>query len=99
MSKTEATGVPDDSTPATSVSADATEHKPIGVIESVEEDVEGAHKWVDDLQRTVKELTDSTMRSARSLRENSTSQFRFIQVIISHVRFLTSASSDGDTQH
>ena len=48
MSETEATGVPDDSAPATSLSADATEHTPIGVIESVEEAVGGAEKWVDD---------------------------------------------------
>lgn len=81
MSETEANGVPDNPAPATAaVSADATEHKAIGVIESVEEAVGGAEKWVDDLQRTVKESTDSAMRSARSLRENSTSHFRSIQV-------------------
>ncbi|KAJ4913243.1 Uncharacterized protein Rs2_07864 [Raphanus sativus] len=85
MSETEANGVPDNPAPATAaVSADATEHKAIGVIESVEEAVGGAEKWVDDLQRTVKESTDSAMRSARSLRENSTSHFRSIQDFIPH---------------
>ncbi|KAH0869157.1 hypothetical protein HID58_076179, partial [Brassica napus] len=53
-------------------------------IGSVEEAVGGAEKWVDDLQRTVKKSTDSIRRSARSLRENSTSQFRSIQDFIPH---------------
>lgn len=70
MSETEATGVTDDYSPATSISADAT-------IGAVEEAIGGAEKWVDGFQRTVKESTDSAIRS---LRENSTSQFRSIQV-------------------
>ena len=92
MSETEATGVTDDSAPANPVSVDATEHKAIGVIESMEEAVGGAEKWVDDLQRTVKESKDSAMRSARSLRENSTSQFRSIQVTL---RFLETEFDSG----
>lgn len=73
MSETEATGVTDDYSPATSISTDAT----IGAVDSVEEAIGGAEKWVDGFQRTVKESTDSAIRS---LRENSTSQFRSIQV-------------------
>ena len=92
MSETEATGVTDDSAPANPVSVDATEHKAIGVIESMEEAVGGAEKWVDDLQRTVKESKDSAMRSARSLRENSTYQFRSIQVTL---RFLETEFDSG----
>lgn len=88
MSETEATGATDDSAPAiaSETAADATVNTAIGVVESVEGAIEGAEKWVDDFQRTVKESTDSAMRSARSLRENSTSQFRSIQVIISLLR-------------
>ncbi|CAG7884443.1 unnamed protein product [Brassica rapa] len=77
MSETEATGVTDDYSPATSISADAT----IGAVDSVEEAIGGAEKWVDGFQRTVKESTDSAIRS---LRENSTSQFRSIQDLIPH---------------
>lgn len=83
MSETEATGVTDESVPAIEAAADAIQHTTIGVVDSVEEAIEGAEKWVDGFQRTVKESTDSAMRSARSLRENSTSQFRSVQVIIS----------------
>ncbi|KAF3489020.1 hypothetical protein F2Q69_00055343 [Brassica cretica] len=43
MNETEATCVPDDSAPVTSISADATEHKPVGVIESVEDVGDGLH--------------------------------------------------------
>ncbi|CAN7119360.1 unnamed protein product [Brassica rapa subsp. narinosa] len=74
MSETEATGVTDDYSPATSISTDAT-------IGAVEEAIGGAEKWVDGFQRTVKESTDSAIRS---LRENSTSQFRSIQDLIPH---------------
>ncbi|CAB79496.1 putative protein [Arabidopsis thaliana] len=86
MSETEATGVTDDSAPAieTETVSDAMEHTAIGVVESVEGAIEGAEKWVGDLQRTVKESKDTAMRSARSLRENSTSQFRSIQDFIPH---------------
>ncbi|CAF2131498.1 BnaA03g48000D [Brassica napus] len=77
MSETEATGVTDDYSPATSISTDAT----IGAVDSVEEAIGGAEKWVDGFQRTVKESTDSAIRS---LRENSTSQFRSIQDLIPH---------------
>ncbi|EOA17246.1 hypothetical protein CARUB_v10005520mg [Capsella rubella] len=86
MSETEATGVTDDSAPAiaTETVSDVTEHKPIGVVDLVEESIGGTEKWVDDLQRTVKDTTDSAMRSARSLRENSTSHFRSIQDFIPH---------------
>ncbi|CAN8230436.1 unnamed protein product [Cochlearia groenlandica] len=79
MSETEATGDTDYSDLAT-----ATEHTAIGVVESVEEAIGGAEKWVDDIQRTVKESKDSAVRSARYLRENSTSQFRYIQDYIPH---------------
>lgn len=78
MSETEATGVTDDSAPPTATATVA--HTAIGVIDSAEEAIGGAEKWVDDFQRTVKESTDSAIRSARSLRENSTSQLRSIQV-------------------
>ncbi|KAJ0263243.1 RGS1-HXK1-interacting protein 1 [Hirschfeldia incana] len=81
MSETEATGVTDDYSPATAISADTSENASIGVVDSVEE---GAEKWVDGFQRTVKESTDSAIRSARSLRENSTSHFRSIQDFIPH---------------
>ncbi|XP_010448277.1 PREDICTED: uncharacterized protein LOC104730768 [Camelina sativa] len=86
MSETEATGVTDDSAPAIAneTVSDATEHKAIGVVDSVGEAMGGAEKWVGDLQQTVKESTDSAMRSARSFRENSTSQFRSIQDFIPH---------------
>ncbi|ESQ54640.1 hypothetical protein EUTSA_v10026011mg [Eutrema salsugineum] len=84
MSETEATGVTDESASATAVAADATEHTAIAVVDSVEEAIGGAEKWVDDFQRTVKESKDSAIRSARSLRENSTSQFRSIQDFIPH---------------
>lgn len=80
MSEAEAAGVTDDYSPATAISSDATEHASIGAVDSVEEAIGGAEKWVDGFQRTVKESTDSAIRSARSLRENSTSQFRSIQV-------------------
>ncbi|KAG2263141.1 hypothetical protein Bca4012_015220 [Brassica carinata] len=81
MSETEATGVTDESAPANATVADATEHTSIVVVDSVEEATE---KWVDGFQRTVKESTDSAIRSARSLRENSTSQFHSIQDFIPH---------------
>lgn len=68
MSEAEAAGVTDDYSPS------------IGAVDSVEEAIGGAEKWVDGFQRTVKESTDSAIRSARSLRENSTSQFRSVQV-------------------
>ncbi|CAN6879863.1 unnamed protein product [Brassica oleracea] len=84
MSETEAAGVTDDYSPATAISSDATEHASIGAVDSVEEAIEGAEKWVDGFQRTVKESTDSAIRSARSLRENYTSQFRSIQDLIPH---------------
>nr|VDD40415.1 unnamed protein product [Brassica oleracea] len=84
MSETEAAGVTDDYSPATAISSDATEHTSIGAVDSVEEAIGGAEKWVDGFQRTVKESTDSAIRSARSLRENSTSQFLSIQDLIPH---------------
>ncbi|VVA95627.1 unnamed protein product [Arabis nemorensis] len=84
MSETEEPGVTEDSAPAISAASDATDHTAIGVVDSVEEAIGGAEKWVDDLSRTVKESTDSAIRSARSLRENSTSQFRSIQDFIPH---------------
>ncbi|XP_010436412.1 PREDICTED: uncharacterized protein LOC104720153 [Camelina sativa] len=86
MSETEATGVTEDSAPAIAnetVSA-AIEHKAIGVVDSVGEAMGEAEKWVGDLQHTVKESTDSAMRSARSFRENSNSHFRSIQDFIPH---------------
>lgn len=69
--------------PTMSETGDSTEHTAIGVVDSAEEAIGGAEKWVDDFSRTVKESTDSAIRSARSLRENSTSQFRSIQVNLS----------------
>ncbi|KAF2530341.1 hypothetical protein F2Q70_00033121 [Brassica cretica] len=84
MSETEAAGVTDDYSPATAISSDATEHTSIGAVDSVEEAIGGAEKWVDGFQRTVKESTDSAIRSDRSLRENYTSQFRSIQDLIPH---------------
>ncbi|CAN6875150.1 unnamed protein product, partial [Brassica oleracea] len=51
MNETEATCVPDDSAPVTSVSADATEHKPVGVIESVEEAAGGCRRWITSLHK------------------------------------------------
>ncbi|CAA7025376.1 unnamed protein product [Microthlaspi erraticum] len=84
MSESEATGVTDESVPAIEAAADAMQHTAIGVVDSVEEAIEGAEKWVGDLQRTVKESTDSAMRSARTLRENSTSQLRSAQDFIPH---------------
>ncbi|CAN7081755.1 unnamed protein product [Brassica oleracea var. botrytis] len=84
MSEAEAAGVTDDYSPATAISSDATEHASIGAVDSVEEAIGGAEKWVDGFQRTVKESTDSAIRSARSLRENYTSQFRSIQDLIPH---------------
>lgn len=93
MSETEATGVTDEFAPENATAADATEHTSIGVVDSVEEAIGGgAEKWVDGFQRTVKESTDSAIRSARSLRENSTSQFRSIQVYHLSSRFFNNDS-------
>ncbi|GLT82469.1 hypothetical protein SLE2022_008370 [Rubroshorea leprosula] len=40
--------------------------------------------WVEDLQRTVKESTDSAIRSARSLQQNSSTHIRSLQDFVPH---------------
>ncbi|XP_010536807.1 PREDICTED: uncharacterized protein LOC104811711 [Tarenaya hassleriana] len=78
MSEAEATSIPEDSVPVVD--------KPeVEVIEATAETaVGGAERWVEDFQRTVKESTDSAIRSARSLRNNSSSHFRSLQDFIPH---------------
>lgn len=43
-----------------------------------------AEKWVEDLQRTVKESKDSAFRSARSFQHNSSSHIRSLQDYFPH---------------
>lgn len=58
-------------------SGDASAGKEIGKEEG--KGNSSAAAWVEDLQRTVKESTDSAIRSARSLQQNSSTQFRSFQ--------------------